>query len=62
MCIYIYIYIYVVYVYVSRNNTLERRHGHVPRHSSYEESTWLAETRLAQNTLNYLKIASSTLT
>ena len=36
--------------------------GHAfPAHVLYQEFTRLAETRLAQNTLNYLAIASNTL-
>ena len=49
MCIYIYIYIYThmhVHIYI-----------YIYIYTLYEEFTRLAETRLAQNTLNYTKLA-----
>ena len=49
---YIYIYIYI-YIYTWSSA--------VSRHVSYEEVTRLAETRLAQNTWNYLNIVLITL-
>ena len=50
MCMYIYIYIYI-----------HRNSNSIP-HIVYDEFARLAETRLAQNTLNCINIAKLTLT
>ena len=50
VCVYIYIYIYI-YIHIYTHLSI---HTHV---CAYDQFTRLAETRLAQNILNYIIIA-----
>ena len=59
ICIYIYIHIHVyiyIYICVERERERERARDNISlvNHLSYEEFTRLAETRLAQDSFNYL--------